>query len=125
MKKFLIILFVLVFALVLVRSVINPTASSYVPIMEVLQKLKTMDLPFLDMVQVFTDEYNDIADILDMTIGDWGSADGVFEYIQALANGVWLTLKSFFYVMTAPFVFLYYTVGTIVEVLRVLSLLLF
>lgn len=125
MRKFMTILMAVTLALMLARAVISPDITSDVPIIETLQNLTTMDLPYVDMVDTFTDQYNEIAELLDTVIGDWGGADGFLEYLRVLGLGLWTAIRAIYAVFLAPFIFLVYTLSTIVEILRVLSALLY
>lgn len=125
MRKFVAILCAFCFVLVLARAVVNPADSGAIPIIEVLQNLHTMDIPYEDMVEVFTNEYNEIAEILDTVIGDWGGADGILDYLRVIGVGLLGAIRALYAVFLAPFTFLFYTIATVVEILRVLSALLY
>lgn len=125
MRKFVAILCAFCFVVVLARAVVNPADFGAIPIIEVLQNLQSMEIPYEDMVDVFTEEFNQIAEILDTVIGDWGGADGILDYLRVIGIGLLGAIRALYAVFLAPFTFLFYTISTIVEVLRISSALLY
>lgn len=125
MRKFVAILCAFCFVVVLARAVINPADTGAIPIMEVLQDLQSMEVPYEDMVDVFANEYKEIAEILDTVIGDWGGADGILDYLRVIGQGLLGAIRAIYAVFLAPFTFLFYTIATVVEVLRISSALLY